>query len=97
MPLPDCAYETPDGSPARPPGIERFVIQGRRFAADMHRHPHSLYAVKTADGKLFRIPITGTGAAGTVQEVPLDQPLVGPDGLKYCCPSAWSACPCPSR
>ncbi|MCP3142383.1 SMP-30/gluconolactonase/LRE family protein [Pyxidicoccus xibeiensis] len=43
----------------------------------------SLYAVKTADGKLFRIPITAGGAAGAVQEVPLDRPLVGPDGLKH--------------
>ncbi|HZI12760.1 MAG TPA: hypothetical protein VE153_20430 [Myxococcus sp.] len=43
----------------------------------------SLYAVKTADGKLFRIPITASGAAGSVQEVVLNQALVGPDGLKY--------------
>jgi sugar lactone lactonase YvrE len=43
----------------------------------------TLYAVKTADGKLFRIPIGTGGAAGTVQEVTLDRPLVGPDGLKY--------------
>lgn len=43
----------------------------------------SLYAVRTEGGKLFRIPITASGAAGTVQEVPLDRPLVGPDGLKH--------------
>ncbi|QSQ26020.1 hypothetical protein JY651_14305 [Pyxidicoccus parkwayensis] len=43
----------------------------------------TLYAVKTADGKLFRIPIGANGAAGTVQEVVLDRPLVGPDGLKF--------------
>ena len=41
MPLPPplCAYESSDGPQARPDGIERYVVQGRPFAADMHRHP----------------------------------------------------------
>jgi sugar lactone lactonase YvrE len=43
----------------------------------------SLYGVKTGDGKLFRIPITASGAAGSPQAITLDKALLGPDGLKY--------------
>jgi sugar lactone lactonase YvrE len=43
----------------------------------------SLYAVKTVEGTLFRIPITAAGAAGALQAIPLDKPLLGADGLQY--------------
>ncbi|QSQ26021.1 helix-turn-helix transcriptional regulator [Pyxidicoccus parkwayensis] len=39
MSQPFCAYETPDSPHARPPGIERYFIHGRRFAGEMHHHP----------------------------------------------------------
>lgn len=42
----------------------------------------SLYAVKTGDGKLFRIPITASGA-GSLQAIELDKALLGADGLQY--------------
>ncbi|MDC0712926.1 hypothetical protein POL68_30975 [Stigmatella sp. ncwal1] len=43
----------------------------------------SLYAVKTGDGKLFRVPITASGAAGPLQAITLDKALLGADGLQY--------------
>ncbi|WP_224364817.1 SMP-30/gluconolactonase/LRE family protein [Hyalangium versicolor] len=49
----------------------------------IHDGQSSLYAVKTGDGRLFRIPLTASGDAGSLQPISLDKALLGPDGLQY--------------
>jgi sugar lactone lactonase YvrE len=42
----------------------------------------NVYTVIFANGKVFRIPIMGSGMAGTIEEITPDPALMGPDGLK---------------
>jgi sugar lactone lactonase YvrE len=49
---------------------------------DIDPSGNALYVVENHPGHLYRVPISGTGAAGTVVEITTQRPLYGPDGLK---------------
>ncbi len=46
-----------------------------------------IYVVENHPGHLYRVPILGTGLAGTVVEITTQRPLYGPDGLKVINPT----------
>lgn len=47
----------------------------------------NIYVVENHPGALYRIPITGTGAAGTVVQIVAQRPFYSPDGLKVLNPT----------
>jgi len=42
----------------------------------------AIYTVVTSTGSLYRIPVEADGSAGPIEQIPLDQALGGPDGVK---------------
>jgi sugar lactone lactonase YvrE len=46
-----------------------------------------LYVVENHPGALYRVTITGTGAAGTVTQITTQRPIYAPDGLKVLNPT----------
>ncbi|MCP3142382.1 helix-turn-helix transcriptional regulator [Pyxidicoccus xibeiensis] len=78
MPQLPCAYETPDSPDARPSGIDRYFVQGRRFAADMHHHRQwelgLLQAGVVTTETDSRLYTQGAGAHGALFFVPPGAP-----------------------
>jgi len=63
-------------------GIDVDQSSGNLFVLDQGSDAQS--------GKLFRIPITGTGAAGTITQIQFSAPLKHPDGLKVIAPNLFA-------
>ena len=60
-------------------GIDVDQSSGNVFVVDQ--------GMSAQAGKLFRIPITATGAAGTITEITFAGPLKHPDGMKVIAPN----------
>jgi sugar lactone lactonase YvrE len=63
-------------------GIDVDQSSGNLFVLDQGTDAQS--------GKLFRIPITSTGAAGTITQIQFSAPLKHPDGLKVIAPNLFA-------